>query len=609
MCRAGSRATSAASSSVQSTRARQKLSRQPSVALSASSYGPSPAITALDPRLHCPQIKTEPAMVPRFPLQPMDPNSRRTMIPYCFDQELYYGKQAVYGLNHHDRRFVTPTAEDQYLEPPRRSAYAHTRAGSTLIEPITINSGSPVKTPQSESVVDDLPEYRNDTSKLKGVLWPGMSLFDSATPTARRKRNQKKDASIIQQLEANSLDVEPTEMVWTPSGNLKKQKRISGMVDSSSPMAPTPVKRPRLALAEIGIRQPYFDAPPLGRDSASWMDDRAESTLLYSPLARHSRTRKGKGLEIWRDEEAGVTDVKHDVLFSRPSALKYLTQGVELLSAPHHNTQASPSSMCTLDGPFDKRVGEAPMRGHSSIQSYHRLSASRQLSSTIPAVKDEDSELCSALPANSESQYLGSHGFEYMPWPHQQQFQHDPFAHSRHASLTLGSHHLGQHLMSAYPPHGDWFSSAQSHREATTSNLNCGDFKPYSNVDNQTLFPTNDRWEAGPATNLRGLSGYHHCDDIASTPQPKRFPKLELHPTIGQPSPLSVLNPAIASGLQQLVGAAGITAELDAKFLLRDPGQPVSGNEDTKLPLNSDATYDSDETDEDRTITAPASEG
>ena len=41
--------------------------------------------------------------------------------------------------------------------------------------------------------MDDKVEYdpMNDKLALKGVIWPGMDLFDSATLKNKRKRNQK----------------------------------------------------------------------------------------------------------------------------------------------------------------------------------------------------------------------------------------------------------------------------------------------------------------------------------------------------------------------------------------------------------------------------------
>ncbi|KAL2809620.1 hypothetical protein BJX63DRAFT_423685 [Aspergillus granulosus] len=42
-------------------------------------------------------------------------------------------------------------------------------------------------------------------ARLKGVLWPGMGIFDSATEQMKRKRNQKKDESILRMIEKTSM--------------------------------------------------------------------------------------------------------------------------------------------------------------------------------------------------------------------------------------------------------------------------------------------------------------------------------------------------------------------------------------------------------------------
>ncbi|KAJ5092050.1 hypothetical protein NUU61_006920 [Penicillium alfredii] len=86
-----------------------------------------------------------------------------------------------------------------------------------------------------------------EMARLKGVLWPGMDVFDSATQQMRRKRNQRKDSSVLKRMEATSLLVEPTELVFSPTGILRKQRVISGNVEDDSPLkgeTPIPKRRP-----------------------------------------------------------------------------------------------------------------------------------------------------------------------------------------------------------------------------------------------------------------------------------------------------------------------------------------------------------------------------
>ena len=80
---------------------------------------------------------------------------------------------------------------------------------------------------------------------LKGIKWPGMSLFDSADTDAQRQRNQKKESFILQQMESNSVAVEPMERIYWPEGTLKKARVITGNVESSPISEPSPVFKRR----------------------------------------------------------------------------------------------------------------------------------------------------------------------------------------------------------------------------------------------------------------------------------------------------------------------------------------------------------------------------
>ncbi|PKY01242.1 hypothetical protein P168DRAFT_274909 [Aspergillus campestris IBT 28561] len=111
--------------------------------------------------------------------------------------------------------------------------------------------------------IEEDKERADEIARLKGVLWPGMDIFDSATEHMRRKRNQKKDEAILKMMEKTSLRVEPTELVFSPSGVLRKQRVISGNVEDSSPLkGETPIPKRRtirtkraLAQADPNVRQ------------------------------------------------------------------------------------------------------------------------------------------------------------------------------------------------------------------------------------------------------------------------------------------------------------------------------------------------------------------
>lgn len=100
-------------------------------------------------------------------------------------------------------------------------------------------------------------ERADEIARLKGVLWPGMDIFDSATEQMKRKRNQKKDEGTLKMMEKTSMGVEPTELVFSPTGILRKQRVISGNVEDSSPLkgeTPIPKKRatrPKRILSQV----------------------------------------------------------------------------------------------------------------------------------------------------------------------------------------------------------------------------------------------------------------------------------------------------------------------------------------------------------------------
>ena len=95
------------------------------------------------------------------------------------------------------------------------------------------------------SVPSDTPEIEDlqsvaECSKLKGTIWPGMDLFDSASALAKRRRNQKKDGSMLAQMKWTSATVRPKEVIYTLDGNIHKTQPITGQVESSPFKQPTP---------------------------------------------------------------------------------------------------------------------------------------------------------------------------------------------------------------------------------------------------------------------------------------------------------------------------------------------------------------------------------
>jgi hypothetical protein len=99
-----------------------------------------------------------------------------------------------------------------------------------------------------EAAVDAKFPVTPEASKLKGVIWPGMDLFDAASFEAKRKRNQKKDGSVLKQMEMTSELIEPYEVIYSSGGTKIKERFIDGNADLSSPLrGETPVPKPQVS--------------------------------------------------------------------------------------------------------------------------------------------------------------------------------------------------------------------------------------------------------------------------------------------------------------------------------------------------------------------------
>ena len=120
---------------------------------------------------------------------------------------------------------------------------------------------------------------------LKGICWPGMDIFDSASPEAQRQRNQKKDDSILRRMELNSVVVEPLEQIFWPEGTLKKERIITGMVESSPLKEESPKPRRRRATRDKGILKNASTnklkaAKPSGFPKRSYRDENSHAVHL-----------------------------------------------------------------------------------------------------------------------------------------------------------------------------------------------------------------------------------------------------------------------------------------------------------------------------------------
>ncbi|KAK4672854.1 hypothetical protein QC763_106680 [Podospora pseudopauciseta] len=83
----------------------------------------------------------------------------------------------------------------------------------------------------------EMPEDTNEgdnATKLKGIVYEGMGLFDSATTPQKKKRNQRKDASVLVKMQQTSRDITSVETVYELTEEGLKRLRERDVYDSPS---------------------------------------------------------------------------------------------------------------------------------------------------------------------------------------------------------------------------------------------------------------------------------------------------------------------------------------------------------------------------------------
>lgn len=193
------------------------------------------------------------APIPR--MHTFQPSNSKSVVPTAFhDQMLAASTTAapegpkVESDTESDQRYLQGRSPFSlsYPEPPIiESQPSSTRYGAELPSlrpaprgrPRRVQGNKEDETPGEEDFVPKTPE-------LKGICYPGMALFDSASVDAQRKRNQRKNDSLIAQIEQDSLEIECNEYIYWPDGSLKLCRFITGDVQSTPPKEDTPPPPP-----------------------------------------------------------------------------------------------------------------------------------------------------------------------------------------------------------------------------------------------------------------------------------------------------------------------------------------------------------------------------
>lgn len=159
--------------------------------------------------------------------------------------------------------WLYPSGEDGHSDlTPDGMAYGHDSGlGYSLGSPEPDRSSALAEVDHSDLTSKEAEKLEGE-AQLKGVFWPGMNIFDSAPPELRRRRNQRKDGSVVAQMQLNSALVEPTELVFWAGGDLKKERRIYSPADQSPGEVDPSAKRRRssraftAALSESSVNVP-----------------------------------------------------------------------------------------------------------------------------------------------------------------------------------------------------------------------------------------------------------------------------------------------------------------------------------------------------------------
>jgi hypothetical protein len=138
-----------------------------------------------------------------------------------------------------------------------------------ILKPEGTTSGAIDPSDVDEKQTND--NARSEASiSLKGPRWPGMDLFDAATPEMRRKRNQKKDGTLAKQMEATSQQVKPTEQIFksTEGLPLETEREITGKVEDYPPLeGETPIAKKGPVRGKPGMLRERDTNIPRARDT------------------------------------------------------------------------------------------------------------------------------------------------------------------------------------------------------------------------------------------------------------------------------------------------------------------------------------------------------
>ncbi|KAF9879731.1 hypothetical protein CkaCkLH20_02542 [Colletotrichum karsti] len=207
----------------------------------------------------------------------------------------------------------------------------------------------------TESIPDNT-EYISEAMRLKGIVWPGMSLFDAATPEQRKKRNQRKDASVIQQMKLDSQAVTSVELV----ANLTLEvERTRDVYDAPSVEGTPPAKKPRGRQRRNNVAREEDLGSPVKPEPES--DDELPK---QTTRARRGRAKKELKVQVAAPEPSPSPEPVYE----------YQSERFEVASnegASYHGSETAPSADTSLVADMTADVGgDADSEDEAEVDSF-----------------------------------------------------------------------------------------------------------------------------------------------------------------------------------------------------------------------------------------------
>ena len=142
----------------------------------------------------------------------------------------YYQQRSINHLANHPKFRESACSDDVEAADEKSQDEVSSVYGDLRLEPAdgssTLPSDNAMETTAVGSPDPATSEEAHNAKFRKGEWLQGMEVFDSASTEARRKRNQRKDPSILQKMLQSSLLVEQIETVTDLNFVLHKERNV-----------------------------------------------------------------------------------------------------------------------------------------------------------------------------------------------------------------------------------------------------------------------------------------------------------------------------------------------------------------------------------------------